>query len=224
MYFYTMSTWFSEGRKYRAQYDNMKITYFQEKENNNFRVGILGSRSLPYILNFETNNVSCTCPDYTHKSIKPICKHLYFLIHLAKNDEIFQNSTKLEQISDEISISTIKSNLLKIIDSRKMQDSNSETNTVSIERDDCCAICMCDLQVGIDKCSKCKHVMHISCLKGWWELSSNSWDAKVGTCAFCRDKQGFSHIQHKKHPPWDCFAQSDEKIEDIVQILEAASI
>jgi len=199
-------------RKYRATTQKMSITYFKLQDNpNDFRVGVIGSRKIPYILDFSvsTLNVTCTCPDFQNRESKPICKHMLFIISLSNQKSIFNNLSLHIELKNETIISLIRTSLIAIIDKKKLNSELDESNTVSIERDDFCSICMCDLDNKIEKCSVCSHVMHIQCVTGWWELSSR-WNLNKGKCPYCKDPRGFSHIKYMDDDPWKNFDFSIE--------------
>ena len=144
-----------QDRKYRASTQNMNITYFKLQDNQtDFRVGIIGSRKIPYILDFSQSsmNITCTCPDFEKREHKPLCKHMLFIINLSNQKTMFNTLTSYDQLKDSTKLSVIRDSLIAIIDQKKMIADLSEGNTVSIERDDFCSICMCDLDTQIDKC------------------------------------------------------------------------
>jgi hypothetical protein len=144
-------------RKYRATTQPMSITYFKLQDNKiDFRVGVIGARKLPYILDFcpSTMNITCTCPDYEKREHKPLCKHMLFIVSLSHQINMFNNLTCLDDIKDVAKLTQIRKSIMAIIDERKLSAELQESNTVSIERDDFCSICMCDLDEGkIEKCS-----------------------------------------------------------------------
>ena len=180
-------------RKARAKEQNMKITYYNEKSDTEYDVGILGSRKTPYILEFNSSSDNCTakcsCMDFRLR--QTICKHIYLVMHLAKANALFNDTETLTDLQHPTKILSIKENLLKAIDKKKLEENNSETNTVSIERDEYCAICMEDFTKNIQKCRQCEHVIHTNCLTNWWETVSKSWDDKRGQCPYCRANNGF---------------------------------
>jgi len=194
-------------RKYRATTQQMSITYFKLQENQvDFRVGVIGSRNIPYILNFcqSSMDITCTCPDFEKRQHKPLCKHMLFIVNLSNHQSMFNNLNTLNELKNTIKLSAIRSNLMAIIDLKKLNSELQESNTISIERDDFCSICMCDLDAQIEKCSVCAHVMHISCITGWWNLSTR-WNNLKGKCPYCKDPRGFSHINHDAEDPWKTF-------------------
>lgn len=199
------------SRKYRATTQNMmKITYFKLHENQiDFRVGVIGSRKIPYILDFSqsTLNITCTCPDYEKRQHKPVCKHMLFIVNLSNQKEIFSNLMSHNDLKDIAKLGIIRLSLMNIIDAKKMGSDLSESNVVSIERDDFCSICMCDLDGQIEKCSICAHVMHDICIQSWWNLSS--WNSIKGSCPYCKSERGFAHIKSKEDDPWRIFDFSD---------------
>lgn len=178
-------------RKYRSKTENLKILNYESLDSN-FKVTVMGSRNKDYELNFNSDKVTCSCPDYTFREEKPICKHIYFLLYLS-DIRIFNEITNLSDLSSD-KISQIKENLLKVIGSKK----NITTPSIIPERDDNCPICMDVLNSKIEKCSNCYHVMHIDCIKSWWGLSK-----QTGTCAYCRQK-GMEHISNN-NDPWIAF-------------------
>jgi len=196
-----------DERKYKAHTQKMCITYFKLEDNHiDYRVGVIGARKIPYILNFcqSTMNITCTCPDFEKREHKPLCKHMLFIVNLSNQKTMFNNLTSHNELKDALKLNNIRDSLMIIIDQKKMSSDLSESNTVSIERDDFCSICMCDLDVQIEKCNVCSHVMHILCITSWWDLS-NSWNSNKGKCPYCKDPRGFAHIKHKDEDPWRNF-------------------
>ena len=195
-------------RKYRATTQPMSITYFKLQDNKtDFRVGVIGYRKFSYILDFcpSTMNITCTCPDYEKRDHKPLCKHMLFIVSLSHQINMFNNLTCLDNIKDVAKLTQIRESIMAIIDERKLSAELQESNTVSIERDDFCSICMCDLDEGkIEKCSVCAHVMHIPCIISWWDLSTR-WNSIKGKCPYCKDSRGFAHIKQVDEDPWKTF-------------------
>jgi len=200
--------WMYRSRKYKATTQQMSITYFKLQDNKiDFRVGVIGSRKLPYILDFcqSTMNITCSCPDYEKRDHKPICKHMYFIVNLSNQTNMFNNLTCHNELKDVTKLTQIRESIMAIIDQKKLGSELEESNTVSIERDDFCSICMCDLDEGkIEKCSVCAHVMHIPCILSWWDLSTR-WNNIKGKCPYCKDPRGFSHIKQNDDDPWNKF-------------------
>jgi len=185
----------------------MSITYFKLQDNHtDFRVGVIGARKIPYILDFcqSTMDITCTCPDYQNREHKPICKHMLFIVNLSNQRNMFNNLTRHDELKDAAKLTQIRESIMAIIDQKKLSVELGESNTVSIERDDFCSICMCDLDTQIEKCSVCAHVMHIKCITSWWDLSAR-WNSLNGKCPYCKDSRGFSHIKQIDEDPWKNF-------------------
>ena len=194
-------------RKYRATTQPMSISYFKLQDNQtDFRVGVIGARKIPYILDFcqSTMNITCTCPDYEKREHKPICKHMLFIVNLSNQRNMFNNLTRHDELKDAAKLTQIRESIMAVIDQKKLSAELQESNTVSIERDDFCSICMCDLEDQIEKCTVCSHVMHIQCITSWWNLSSR-WNSIKGKCPYCKDPRGFSHIRQDSEDPWHNF-------------------
>jgi len=195
-------------RKYRATTQPMSITYFKLQSNDtDFRIGVIGARKIPYILDFcqSTMNITCTCPDFEKREHKPICKHMLFIVNLSHQRNMFNNLTRHDELKDVAKLTQIRESIMAIIDQKKLGAELQESNTVSIERDDFCSICMCDLNEGqIEKCTVCAHVMHIQCITSWWDLSSR-WNSLNGKCPYCKDPRGFAHIRQVDEDPWKNF-------------------
>jgi len=224
------------SRKYKATTQRMSITYFKLQDNKlDFRVGIIGSRKIPYILDFcqSTMNITCTCPDYEVRDHKPICKHMYFILNLSNQTNMFNNLTCHDELKDVTKLTQIRESIMAVIDQKKLGSELEESNTVSIERDDFCSICMCDLDEGkIEKCTVCAHVMHIPCITSWWDLS-NRWNSIKGKCPYCKDPRGFAHIKQNDDDPWNKFdfnhgasraqpsaeEQAEPQIQPIVEVM-----
>ena len=64
---------------------------------------------------------------------------------------MFNNLGSYNELKDIEKLSVIRDSLIHIIDEKKMSANFSELNTVSIERDDYCSICMCDFEGPIEK-------------------------------------------------------------------------
>lgn len=216
-------------RKYRATTQLMSITYFKLQDNQiDFRVGVIGARKIPYILDFcqSTMNITCTCPDYEKREHKPLCKHMLFIVNLSNQRNMFNNLTRHDELKDAAKLTQIRESIMAIIDQKKLSAELGESNTVSIERDDFCSICMCDLEDQIEKCTICSHVMHIQCITSWWDLSSR-WNSIKGKCPYCKDPRGLSHIAQNSEDPWHNFDFSngseaaDQQVQEL--LLPAAS-
>ena len=202
-----MQAYRSRDRKYRATTQIMSISYFKLQDNQiDFRVGVIGARKIPYILDFcqSTMNITCTCPDYEKREHKPLCKHMLFIVNLSNQRNMFNNLTCHDDLKDSAKLTQIRESIMAIIDQKKLSAELQESNAVSIERDDFCSICMCDLDTQIEKCSVCAHVMHIQCITSWWNLSSRLNSIK-GKCPYCKDPRGFSHIRQDSEDPWHNF-------------------
>jgi hypothetical protein len=186
----------------------MSITYFKLQDNQtDFRIGVIGARKIPYILDFcqSSMSITCTCPDYEKREHKPICKHMLFIVSLSNQRNMFNNLTRHDELKDAAKLTQIRESIMAIIDQKKLSAELGESNTVSIERDDFCSICMCDLDEGqIEKCTVCAHVMHIPCIISWWDLSTR-WNSIKGKCPYCKDSRGFSHIRKDSEDPWHNF-------------------
>ena len=194
-------------RKYRATTQPMSISYFKLQDNHtDFRIGVIGARKIPYILDFcqSTMNITCTCPDYEKREHKPLCKHMLFIVNLSNQRNMFNNLTRHDELKDSAKLTQIRESIIAVIDQKKLSAELQESNTVSIERDDFCSICMCDLEDQIEKCTVCSHVMHIQCITSWWNLSSR-WNSIKGKCPYCKDPRGFSHIRQNSEDPWHNF-------------------
>ena len=195
-------------RKYRATTQHMSISYFKLQDNHtDFRIGVIGARKIPYILDFcqSSMSITCTCPDYEKREHKPICKHMLFIVSLSNQRNMFNNLTRHDELKDAAKLTQIRESIMAVIDQKKLSAELGESNTVSIERDDFCSICMCDLDEGqIEKCTVCAHVMHIPCIISWWDLSTR-WNSIKGKCPYCKDPRGFSHIRKDSEDPWHNF-------------------
>jgi len=211
-------------RKYRATTQLMSITYFKLQDNQtDFRVGVIGARKIPYILDFcqSTMNITCTCPDYEKREHKPLCKHMLFIVNLSNQRNMFNNLTCHDELKDAVKLTQIRESIMAIIDQKKLSAELQESNTVSIERDDFCSICMCDLDEGqIEKCTVCAHVMHIPCIISWWNLSSR-WNSIKGKCPYCKDPRGLSHIAQNSEDPWHNFDFSNGSEAPVAAPVEA---
>lgn len=211
--------YYTTVRKNKAASENMKITYFKKESMVKCDVGVIGNRKIPYIINFGENSVSCSCPDFKYKSQNYFCKHIYFIIGLSENKGILESIKTLKNEDIKENIGQIMAKLEKVVDIKKMEKFNSMENRISIERDDCCSICMDSLEridseievngrmeikkCRIEKCKECQHVFHYDCINSWWKLLN--YCANFGKCAYCRHSYGLIHVGNPNADPWQNF-------------------
>jgi len=195
-----------EKRKRKAtRHSNMKIVNFtQNSDEGSFEVLIKGNRGITYDVFFSEHSITCSCPDFQKHTVKPICKHMFKLICLSENNDIFNNSLLLTDLMNPQYLERILTSTLRIIDIKKMERYGGPQNPISIERDECCPICYGDFDENITECSKCKHVFHTQCVRlSWSSASSNA----RGKCPMCREMNSFSNIQggNRDYDPWEIY-------------------
>ena len=192
-------------RKYQAtRQSNMKIVDFtQNPHNNSFNVLIKGHRGITYEVFFSDSAITCSCPDYEKHTVKPICKHMFKLICLSENHDIFNNSMLLTDLTNPQYLARILESILRIIDVKKMERYGSPQNQISIERDECCPVCYGDFDMYVSKCSKCKHVFHTNCVYLSW---NSSYHAR-GKCPMCRELNSFPQLHggNRNYDPWEIY-------------------
>ena len=203
---YFANTPFSiQKRKIHAtRQSNMKIVDFtQNPHDNSFNVFIKGNRGIIYQLFFSESAITCNCPDYEKHTVKPICKHMFKLICLSENHDIFNNSMLLTDLMNPQYLERILTSTLRIIDVKKMERYGGHQNAISIERDEYCPICYGDFDVNISECSKCKHVFHTQCIYLSWNSSSYNTRRK---CPMCRELNSFPQLQGGNNDdPWEIY-------------------
>lgn len=195
-----------QRRKYQATREsNMKIVDLtQNPHNNSFNVLIKGHRGITYEVFFSDSAITCSCPDYEKHTVKPICKHMFKLICLSENHDIFNNSMLLTDLMNPQYLARILESTLRIIDVKKMERYGSPQNQISIERDECCPVCYGDFDVYVSKCSKCKHVFHTNCVYLSW--NSSAYHAR-GKCPMCRELNSFPELHggNRNYDPWEIY-------------------
>jgi phage FluMu protein Com len=195
-----------QRRKRQAtRQSNMKIVDFtQNPHNNSFNVLIKGHRGITYEVFFSDSAITCSCPDYEKHTVKPICKHMFKLICLSENHDIFNNSMLLTDLMNPQYLARILESTLRIIDVKKMERYGSPRNQISIERDECCPVCYGDFDMYVSKCSKCKHVFHINCVYLSW--NSSAYHAR-GKCPMCRELNSFPELHggNRNYDPWEIY-------------------
>jgi len=195
-----------QKRKHQAtRQSNMKIVDFtQNPHNNSFNVLIKGNRGMTYQLVFSESAITCSCPDYEKHTVKLICKHMFKLICLSENHDIFNNSMLLTDLMNPQYLTRILESTLRIIDIKKMERYGGPQNPISIERDEYCPICYGDFDANISECSKCKHVFHTQCIRLSW--NSVSHNAR-GKCPMCRELNSFPQLQggNNNYDPWEIY-------------------
>lgn len=224
-------------RKNKAASENMKITYFRKESMVKCDVGVIGNRKIPYIINFGENSVSCSCPDFKYKSQNYFCKHIYFIIGLSENKGILESIKTLKNEDIKENIGQIMAKLEKVVDIKKMEKFNSMENRISIERDDCCSICMDSLEridseievngrmeikkCRIEKCKECQHVFHYDCINSWWKLLN--YCANFGKCAYCRHSYGLVHVGNPNADPWQNFDHTSIEVAPAEEVVVSAA-
>jgi len=195
-----------QKRKLHAtRQSNMKIVDFtQNSHDNSFRVLIKGNRGITYDVFFSESAITCNCPDYEKHTVKPICKHMFKLICLSENHDIFNNSMLLTDLMNPQYLARILESTLRIIDVKKMERYGGPQNPISIERDECCPVCYGDFDMNISECSKCKHVFHKQCIILSW--NSSAYSAR-GKCPMCRELNSFPQLQggNGNYDPWEIY-------------------
>ena len=211
-----------QKRKLHAtRQSNMKIIDFtQNSHDNSFRVLIKGNRGIIYDVFFSESAITCNCPDYEKHTVKPICKHMFKLICLSENHDIFNNSMLLTDLMNPQYLARILESTLRIIDFKKMERYGGPQNPISIERDEYCPICYGDFDANISECSKCKHVFHTQCIRLSW--NSSAYSAR-GKCPMCRELNSFPQLQggNNNYDPWEIYnfppAPAPEPEEDLIE-------
>jgi hypothetical protein len=204
---YFANTPFSiEKRKKNAKrHSNMKIVDFTTNhQDNSFEVIIKGNRGITYNVFFSERAITCSCPDFQKHTVKPICKHMFKLICLSENHDIFNNSMLLTDLMNPQHLECILTSTLRIIDIKKMERFGGPQNPISIERDEYCPICYGDFDENISACSECKHVFHTQCIY----LSWNSVAYSVrGKCPMCREINSFPYLRggNNNNDPWEIY-------------------
>ena len=183
---------------------NMKIVDFTQNPDNSFNVLIRGNRGITYDVFFSEHSITCSCPDFQKHTVKPICKHMFKLICLSENHDIFNNSMLLIDLMNAQYLERILTSTLRIIDIKKMERYGGPQNKISIERDEYCPVCYGDFDENISSCSKCKHVFHTQCVRLSW--NSSAYSAR-GKCPMCRELNSFPNLQggNNNYDPWEIY-------------------
>lgn len=193
-------------RKHQAtRQSNMKIVNFTHNtDDNSFEVIIKGNSGITYDVFFSEHAITCSCPDFQKHTVKPICKHMFKLICLSENHDIFNNSMLLIDLMNAQYLERILKSILRIIDIKKMERYGGPKNQISIERDECCPVCYEDFDENISSCSKCKHVFHTQCVRLSWNLSA--YNAR-GRCPMCRELNSFPNLHggNRNYDPWEIY-------------------
>jgi hypothetical protein len=192
-------------RKYQAtRQSNMKIVNFTHNTDNSFEVIIKGNRGITYDVFFSEHAITCSCPDFQKHTVKPICKHMFKLICLSENHDIFNNSMLLIDLMNAQYLERILKSILRIIDIKKMERYGGPKNQISIERDEYCPVCYGDFDENISSCSKCKHVFHTQCVRLSWNSSA---DTARGRCPMCRELNSFPNLHggNRNYDPWEIY-------------------
>lgn len=181
----------------------MKIINFTKNDDESFIVSIKGVRGIPYQVFFSEQEITCSCPDYQKRSVKPICKHMFKCICLSENDDIFNNVMLLSDLMNPQYLGRILENIMRIIDIKKMARYGNPQNQISIERDEYCSICYGDFDTDIAECLECKHVFHQTCIRLSWSSASH---LSRGKCPMCRAPNSFPQFGgFNNNDPWEIY-------------------
>ena len=191
-------------RKHKAlRVSPMKIINFTKNDDGSFIVSIKGVRGIPYQVFFSEQEITCSCPDYQKRSVKPICKHMFKCICLSENDDIFNNVMLLSDLMNPQYLDRILENIMRIIDIKKMARYGNLQNQISIERDEYCSICYGDFDTDIAECLECKHVFHQTCIRLSWNSASY---LSRGKCPMCRAPNSFPQFGgFNNNDPWEIY-------------------
>lgn len=191
-----------EKRKRKANNSSMKIINFIKNDDGSFSVYIKGTRGIYYQVFFSESAITCSCPDFEKHTVKPICKHMFKLICISENHDIFNNSMLLSDLMNPQYLERILTSILRIIDIKKMERYGGPQNQISIERDEYCPICYGDFNPDIAECSKCKHVFHQNCIRLSWNSASY---LSRGRCPMCREQNSFPTLGGNNSDPWEIY-------------------
>ncbi len=181
----------------------MKIINFTKNDDGSFIVSIKGVRGITYQVFFSEQAITCDCPDYQKRSVKPICKHMFKLLCLSENDDILNNVMLLNELMNSQYLGRILENIMRIIDIKKMERYGNPQNQISIERDEYCSICYGDFDTDIAECSKCRHVFHQTCIRLSWSSASH---LSRGKCPMCRAPNSFPQFGgFNNNDPWEIY-------------------
>ena len=217
-----------ERRKKKASVKGMYITslddHFYSKDGS-ISVSVIGHTKKGYVVFFSKDNISCTCPDHVHRiCARPVCKHIFFVIYLSENYDIFNNIIYLDELMNQAFIDIIRSSILKIIDIKKKEIQNVETSVLlhpDRESTDC-PICYESLKSSkIQMCAVCKNSFHMRCIMTAWSYSS----AK-GNCPYCRAKSTDNKLlcDNNENDPWSNFNFNSGENEIVEQSIEVNEI
>jgi hypothetical protein len=191
-----------EKRKRKANNSSMKIINFIKNDDGSFSVYIKGTRGIYYQVFFSESAITCSCPDFEKHTVKPICKHMFKLICISENHDIFNNSMLLSDLMNPQYLERILTSILRIIDIKKMERYGGPQNQISIERDEYCPICYGNFNSDIAECSKCKHVFHQNCIRLSWNSASY---LSRGRCPMCREQNSFPTFGSNNSDPWEIY-------------------
>jgi hypothetical protein len=219
-----------EKRKRKANNSSMKIINFIKNDDGSFSVYIKGTRGIYYQVFFSESAITCSCPDFEKHTVKPICKHMFKLICISENHDIFNNSMLLSDLMNPQYLERILTSILRIIDIKKMERYGGPQNQISIERDEYCPICYGNFNSDIAECSKCKHVFHQNCIRLSWNSASY---LSRGRCPMCREQNSFPTFGSNNSDPWEIYdfppqAAVEEApaavVEELIEVEEAPVI
>lgn len=216
-----------EERKKRAT-KMMHITSVDDHfypTDGTFSVSIIGHTKRGYIVSFSKDNISCTCPDSTNRTyFKPVCKHMFFIIFLSKDNlDIFNNTICLKDLMNQVLIDRILGSILKIIEIKKEDLKNQIIRVIDPERDEECPICYYSFEnTKLTKCNVCKHTFHITCVTNAWSHSNSS----KGNCPFCRARSDVNKLllDSNVDDAWSNFNFEIREEEDIVEPVEPVQV
>ena len=217
-------------RKKSALLKGMHITSMDDSfflTDGSISFGVIGHTKEGYVVSFSKDNISCTCLDHIYRGhLGFVCKHIFFVIHLSKNNIIFDNTNYLKYLMNQSLIYIIRSSILKIIDIKKKEIQNVEQSVLHHpDRDSDCSICYESFKTNkmnkIQMCAVCKNSFHMHCIVTAWSYSS----AK-GNCPYCRAKSTDNKLlcDNNENDPWSNFNFNIEANEIVEQPIEANEI
>lgn len=192
---------YNSSRKDRGKTQKLfLIESVPSKDNHEKLYQVMGSTGNVYTVTINSNP-SCSCPD--HQTRHNRCKHIYFiLLRVMKvpaskeeqtkftNNELLNMFQNIPQITNNLVVGDrYKKNYqsFKQNGSKKYDKDNKDNKDNKVDQkpiDDCCPICLDDLEAD-DKLDYCKYScgksIHDKCFKMW---SMSQAGAK---CVFCRE-------------------------------------
>ena len=171
--------------------DCLKFTNIIERDGSSGKHGvflIMQGLTCNYTVRFSTFATTCTCKDFERQCAQQSglpCKHILYVYYRVLKLKLHRNSNGLPELDIRTALERLDG-LCKV----ELPTENHD-GIDNVRKDDECCVCYDNIDPEHDpaslvSCPHCKHLMHHTCIKSWFEYHVRGGAKR--TCPLCRQE------------------------------------